>query len=329
MKCLCTYFDSFFMTKGMALYESLIEHADDFCLFVLCLDDTVYRMCQSKDDSRLRPILLNELEECYSELLNVKGTRKKIEYYFTVTPFLPLFILKNYPDFKSVIYVDADMYFFSSLEAIYDELGSASIMINPHDFSPAKKKLEVNGIFNVGLVFFKNDSNGLACLNWWAKRCLEWCYDKPDGDRFADQKYLDKWPQLFEDVKVCSNRGISAGPWNMHSGLVSEENGKVMVGDESLVVFHFHGLQKITEKIYDPNFAVFGTDLSKVIASKVFIPYIKKLLELEKEFAESLHTRKDVEKPVREKRRGFFKQIYIWCSIVVKLFLGYIVIVKE
>jgi hypothetical protein len=96
-----------------------------------------------------------------------------VEYYFTCTPSLPLYVLKHNAEIDVISYLDADLYFFSHPAPIYEELGDQSILIVGHRF-PAhlRQREELNGTYNVGFLSLRGNSVGLQCLSWWRERCL-------------------------------------------------------------------------------------------------------------------------------------------------------------
>ncbi len=52
-----------------------------------------------------------------------KQTRNALEYCWTCTPSVALWVLRHRPELESVTYVDADLMFFSDPEPLFDELG--------------------------------------------------------------------------------------------------------------------------------------------------------------------------------------------------------------
>lgn len=275
----CTYFDSNYLIKGLALYRSLVRHAVPFRLWVLCFDDLAYETLQRLNLHEVVPISLKDFEERDEELLQAKGNRSRIEYYFTCTPSLPLYILRNYPEVDVITYLDADLFFFSEPFPIYEELGDNSILIVGHRFPPHLKRLELFGIYNVGFLSFRRDNNGLQCLNWWRRRCIEWCYDRAEDGRFADQKYLDDWPTRFQRVVVLQHKGAGLAPWNVDNYSLRLQNGQVMVDSQPLVFFHFHGLKQIKPWLYDLNLAKYGVHTDSLLKRHIYGPYIRELQE--------------------------------------------------
>ena len=142
-------------------------------------------------------------------------------------------------------YLDGDLYFFASPEPIYGELAGRCLAIIPHRYAPNLARLRQFGTYNVGWVGARNNPDGLAVIQWWRERCIEWCHDYVDGERFADQGYLDSFPQLFPRVKVIENIGANLAPWNIGNYRIDVRDGGVLIdADQPLVFFHFQGLRK-------------------------------------------------------------------------------------
>jgi predicted O-linked N-acetylglucosamine transferase (SPINDLY family) len=249
----CTYFDHRYLPKGLALYESLRQHCQQFRLWVLCLDQPCFDVLTAMKLPNIEPILMKDFEQDDEALAKAKLDRTLVEYYFTCTPTLPLYIFKNYPEVDLVTYLDSDIFFFSDPSPIYDELQNHSIGIIEHRFPPKLESLKFNGIFNVGWVSFRKDTAGLECLDWWRDRCNEWCHDYHQDGKFADQKYLDDWPQRFERVAILQYPGINIAPWNLDTYPISLQNNQVYVSERPAIFFHFHGLKELEDGRFDLN----------------------------------------------------------------------------
>ncbi len=190
----CTYFDHNYLSRGLALYQSLQRHAPGSRLWVLCLSDACYRALVALDLANLVPRRLADFEAADPEVAATRPDRSLIEYYFTCSPAWKLYVLNNEPDAEWVTYLDSDLFFFASPEPIYAELKDAAFGIIPHHFTKRLASMRRFGIYNVGWVSVRHCDQGIAALRWWRERCIEWCHDFVDGDRFADQRYLDRLP---------------------------------------------------------------------------------------------------------------------------------------
>lgn len=239
----CTLFDKNYLLKGLALYNSLLKHCDDFNLWILCMDNDAFDILEKLNLSNVRLIKLSEIETAYPRLLSVKKDRGAGEYCWTTTPFLPLFILEKDPQIEIITYLDADLYFFSSPLPVFRELGKQSVMIIPHRYHKHNQHMEkTSGIFNVGMVSFRNDSDGLECLNWQKERCLEWCYAQYEDGKLGDQLYLNKWPEKFKNVCILKNIGAGAASWNIYQYKVKKTNQEILINETPLIFYHFHNL---------------------------------------------------------------------------------------
>lgn len=282
MNYFCTYFDRNYLPRGLALYRSLREHCSEFRLWVLCMDEATHEVLTQLKLPEVEPITLKDFERNDEPLLRAKQNRSQVEYYFTCTPSLPLYVLNNRTEVDLITYLDADLFFFADPAPLFAELGKGSVAIIGHRFPPHLRDRERYGIYNVGWLSFRRDEHALACLNWWREQCITWCYDREEEGRFADQKYLDDWPIRFSNVVVLENKGANVAPWNISNYHLGCQNGNtVMVSDnQPLIFFHFHVLKKITSWWYHPGWESYGVTPSMLLRRRVYAPYIKALLDV-------------------------------------------------
>lgn len=217
MNAYCTYFDRGFLPQGLALWRSLARHDPDAVLWVLALDEFTEALLRELGEPRLRVVALAELEAGDPELRAAKANRTPVEYTFTLSPCWPRWLLARQPGIDRVTYLDADLFFFGAPAPVFAAMDAAraSVLITGHRFPSWLRHYEQHGRFNVGLLSFRRDAAGLACLDDWRARCLEWCHDRVEGDRYADQKYLDAWPaRLGAALLVLDRPGVNLAPWN-------------------------------------------------------------------------------------------------------------------
>lgn len=278
MYCYCTYFDWNYASRGLALYRSLERHCPSFRLWVLCMDSRCYDILSQLHLEHICLVRLEDLEKDDERLLAAKQNRRRIEYYFTCTPSLPLFILSHWPGVDLITYLDADLFFFSDPAPIYEEIADHSIAIIPHRFPTGFRHLEDSGIYNVGWLSFRRDRDGLACLHWWRDQCLEWCYDRKENGRFADQKYLDDWPSRFENVVVLRHKGANLAPWNLANYVVAVDHTVISVDDEPLIFYHFQGFRQLARALFDTGLAGYGVAPSTIVLHEVYGVYVRSLV---------------------------------------------------
>jgi hypothetical protein len=188
--------------------------------------------------------------------------------------------LNNYPQVDIITYLDSDLFFFADPAPVYTEMADYSIAIIEHRFLPQLRHAEKWGIYNVGWLSFRRDESALTCLRWWRERCIEWCYDRHESNRFADQKYLDDWPSRFRKVIVLQHKGANLAPWNLGNYRIHVDKGRIWVDEQPLIFFHFHRLKQITNWLYDPGLAGYKVKPFKVLQQHIYAPYIRTLLDI-------------------------------------------------
>jgi tetratricopeptide (TPR) repeat protein len=212
-------------------------------------------------------------------LLEAKKNRSVVEYYWTLTPIIIKRILERYPFIDFLTYLDADLFFYSSPDPIMNELGTNSVLIHEHRFPPEQAFLQKYGKYNVGLLCFRHDTNGLEILNWWGERCIEWCYARLENGKYGDQLYLDHWPETFNGVVVLKNIGAGVAPWNhIQYTIGQDETGNISVNDVPLVFYHFHSLTFVEPNILIPSIYT-ANPLTLDLLKYCFVPYANKLHE--------------------------------------------------
>lgn len=242
MRHYCTYFDNRYLAKGLVTLKSLLQHDPECHLWVLALDDQTLHFLRGLALPYYSLVSLAELETFDSELKRVRASRTMIEYYFTLTPCLPLFLLRTNPAIEMLTYIDADLFFCSNPDSLYRELGDSSVGLVRHNYCLDLLHMEAFGVHNVCWIMFRRDGNALACLNWYRLQCLAWCEDRLENDRFADQKYLDQFAQQFSGVATLSHKGANVASWNIDNDPISHASDGFRVGSEPIIFFHFHGL---------------------------------------------------------------------------------------
>ena len=249
MNYFCCYFDKNYLLRGLTLFRSLCQHnKKPFTFYVICLDDYVYEvlLTLNRDIKNIVPIALSSIEGYEKELLNAKSNRSLIEYYFTLTPVIQLFLLDTY-QIDMIVYLDADLYFYADTSPIFDAFSNHSILLIEHKFPENLKHKEIYGKYNVQFLIFKKDINGISALKWWKDKCIEWCYDFPENDRYADQKYLDHFEKKFNNVLIFDHNGVGLAPWNFMKYTIKQDDSCIKIDNQDLIFFHFHGLKVINK----------------------------------------------------------------------------------
>ena len=276
----CTFFDRGYLSRGLALIESLRAHGDKSRILVLCLDKETENFLKPLAPSlNLALATLDELIAEYPELEAAKQNRSLIEFYFTCSPFILKLSQKNKPADHLSIYLDADIYFFDDPQGVIREIGDSPVAIIEHNYPWFLKTLAKKyGKYNVGLLGFRNNNEGCQTLDWWAEQCISWCHDYPENGKYADQGYLDSFPQISPNLKVLTNRAFNLAPWNSATSSVQLNSDKVFVGKNHLNFFHFHGLRKVGS-FWVSSQLNYISPLPRLIFRKIYIPYVRHLEE--------------------------------------------------
>ena len=287
-----TFFDKNYLYKGIALYCSLQKTCSDFVLFVLCGDEITYNLLSKMNLSNVKLISLQELEREDTDLLSIKNTRTHAEYLWTTKASLALFLFKKYPQLESVSYLDADLYFFSNPQPLFDELNDDSILITKSDLSPEYKRLLSQAPYNTQFIIFKNHPESIKVLEWWRKKLIERCYGRPNSLLFwrnyknqnmqgADQIYLKDWLTRFKGIHVLQNNKLCLGPWNANKYYISLKDDVIYMKDTRLVFYHYHSFSIHNETSFTLTDGAYR--INKSALKLIYHPYIEEIKSIIKE----------------------------------------------
>lgn len=279
----CTYFDKNYLYRGLVLFNSMEKNFSNFILHILCMDDTTYNILKNMKLKSVNLIKISDFED--PKLQKAKTTRTIVEYYWTCTPSLLLYVLKENQDIDMITYLDSDLMFFSSPEKIFKEMGNKSILAIEHRFlKNAEELIKENGKYCVQFLTFRRNQTGMACLKRWRDQCLEWCsIDKVDG-LVGDQGYLNEWDSLYKE-EMCSSQDIGAGlaPWNINNYKLSKNKDKVFVGDHQLCFYHYHAMRIYSRSIIDPaEWYTFSRKQLSLIYKPYFVELRKSMHQVDK-----------------------------------------------
>ncbi len=253
-------------------------HCKPYTLHAVCLDDASFQNVSALKLENVVPISFIDYEKTNSQLLEVKPKRSRIEYYFTLGPTVLQHILQINIEVDSLTYLDADLYFFDSPEAIFEEAANSNVTIVSHKFNNRLKKFERYGKYNVAWITFVRNTEGIRCLNDWAKDCLDWCHDYVEGDKYGDQKYLDSWTIKYKGVCDLQHKGANLAPWNFANYKITERDGKIYVDEQPLIFYHYAGLKQLDAHTFTTSANKYLFRLPKIMKQKIYLPFIKSLL---------------------------------------------------
>ena len=263
MKNFCTVSDGNFCDRVWALNRSLSNGSKDYKLHVLAIDDDAYLKFSNTENGNNNNIKIYKLQDLIEldpllaksrknkpsyEALNVCGGNiekaMNIQFIWSLAPYFTWFCMENI-DCDSVMYIDADIYFFGDWQEIYKHTSDISVGIVEHrcPYSP------MNGKYNVGIVYFKNDFDGYKCLTWW-KNCLLFTdndYSQTHGT-CGDQKYLELFETLFDNVASLDPYIGHLAPWNF---AYHQYDGKEILWNskrQKLIYCHFSNFKPNYEK---------------------------------------------------------------------------------
>ncbi len=215
-----TMTDLGFLPHTLTLYRSLMAHAGEVKLTVLCMDAESGAELAGRRLAGVEALALDELERADPDLVARRAQRTWREYCWTAIPAFCHHALRNASTGDVVMWVDAEVEFVRDPALLLEELGDGSLLLTPHCYNraypisaPDWELTARFGRFNGGTIAFRRDRAGLAAARLWRDRTLEWCFDRCEPGRFGNQLHLNDFAQR-DGARVIAVPGGVLGPWN-------------------------------------------------------------------------------------------------------------------
>lgn len=243
--------DKRYLPHLCTLLDSMFENfSGDYKVHVLALDDTVESFLKKKKcDARVKVVSLSEINEDFEirairylppsrEAVSNAGASNKdpgfVQYCWALSSCFGRWLMERLN--ISVTYIDADIMFFSDIQAFFDEIGDKSIGFVRHRIP----YLYTSGEFNVGVLHFKNDGPGRSALRRWSQFMMDPNNSYAPGfGTCGDQKYLEVLQLIYrKDLSIVDKNFGHLAPWSVTTH--SYEDGKIVWEGRKQVLSYFH-----------------------------------------------------------------------------------------
>jgi hypothetical protein len=193
-----------------------------------------------------------------AEWINMSFKYNLTEFCTAIKPFCFQYFF-DLTQYENIIYLDPDIYFFNSIDCIFNLLSTYSIILTPHILSIEMAEndnkiideLLHTGIFNLGFIAVKKDNNSKKMFHWWENKLKEKCFIDIFDFQFTDQKWMNFLPIFFGPDEICINRhkGLNVAPWNFYEREIISENNIFRVkfreydtdDSDELIFVHYSG----------------------------------------------------------------------------------------
>ncbi|MEO5946846.1 MAG: hypothetical protein ABIP79_08520 [Chitinophagaceae bacterium] len=240
MQTFCTIVTPEFIPFAKVLHNSLVGFKPDLTIQVLVIGET---SLQPEKNFTIHTVDELKNYSLVKQLAEKYAYTNKDQFRWALKPVFLSHLLEQY---DKVIYVDADIYFFSDPSFLFKELDNTSVLLSPHwgETNPTldEEKFLMNfriGLYNAG--FIGASKKGLPSLEWWATACSYEIKQDNEKGLYDDQRYLDLFPIIDPDTKILRHKGCNVGSWNINTCKRLLKNGNVFISEEFPIVFiHFN-----------------------------------------------------------------------------------------
>jgi hypothetical protein len=275
MHCYTIICDIKYVAAALAFYRSL-RAVGDHRLRIYTLDAAAATVLRRFPLERVEVFTPDEYIP--PDVERLRRSRSLSAFAFTLKPIVLLHAAASGAEW--ITYFDADTCVFADPVRLLEGLSpDTPASFTPHRFSTVFQRYEPSvGRFNAGYAAFRNGPLGLKILEDWRERCVEWCHDFVDGNRYSDQKYLEHLVDIYPSIDLCRHKGANVAPWNVSEVRLSLQHQRVCADGDPLVFYHFQGLKIFGPRLFNL-YASSALSIDGPLLELVYRPYVE-LLDL-------------------------------------------------
>lgn len=248
-RAVCTIVTKSHLPFARALAKNLAQFNSDIVLYVLLADrvDGYF----DPDQEPFKIIFLEDLPD--------QKTVQNMCFYYTAFELccalrgaLHEYIYENYLA-DIWLFLDSDILIFNSLQEVFQQLETTSILLTPHILKPVQPDyvnlLEVSilasGNYNAGFLGLRRTDETRKFIDWFKHRLIHYGFARRGYGMlqylFVDQLWLNFVPQFFKEVQLLTHPGANVGYWNLISRSLTKEGQTYFVDEYPLLFVHFSG----------------------------------------------------------------------------------------
>jgi hypothetical protein len=311
-----------YLAHAKCLGDSLLSKNPKFT-FCICLigdrneisDISYFSNFKILDSSQLEPEDFSKMRERYNDF----------ELSCALKPFFSeLLFEKLNPGI--LLYFDADIMIFNSLELSEKILEKSSIVLTPHclvsnDVLGAHTMdlmLLKYGVFNAGFYGMRKSAISDSVIQWWKDKMRTECITDLENGRYVDQIWLNLFPIYFNEVESIKDVGYNMAIWNMNEREITTHEDSILINhSRPLVFFHFSGYDFDVPDVLSKNHNIYSFE------SRPDVESLFKLYRLELEAndvrkyrnkASNILGKLSGKEMEENKKLSFPKQIFKWIT---------------
>lgn len=140
--------------------------------------------------------------------------------------------------YQRVVFIDPDIYAFSSFAPLFQRLEQYDMLLTPHivglhtvyQGQQPEWTFNTSGVFNLGFCGMADTPLIRHFLEWWRVRLQDNAFTDRSVGNFTDQKWMNWAPALLgEKLCVVRDLGVNVAPWNYFEREIIKEKDQLCV----------------------------------------------------------------------------------------------------